>query len=187
MTIETILLRSRAVWYIAALTLHTLSAAPSSAAQLPTISGGTRVRIETLPTGEKITGTLFAQTADSIAIASGGLVRVLPSESIARMQVSSGRSHTQGAYHGMRLGTLIGGATGAVIFGTTYASYPGPKQPSELLAFIAASAFSGAFYGAIIGGAVGSESWTPVYNNRVSVAVRGPSRGATGIGLSLRL
>lgn len=187
MTIETMLLHSRAVWYIAALTLHTLSAASSSAAQLPTISGGTRVRIEAQPTGEKITGTLFSQTADSIAIASGGLIRVLPTESIARMQVSSGRSHTHGAYRGIQMGTLIGGGTGAVIFGTTYASYPGPKQPAELLAFVAASALSGAFYGAIIGGAVGSESWTPVYNNRVSVAVRGPSRGATGIGLSLKL
>lgn len=159
--------------------------AQDACAQIPMISGGTHVRIEAQPTGEKITGTVFSQNADSIAIAAGGVVRVLPLESIARMQVSSGRSHAHGAYRGMQLGALIVGGAGAVI--SSYASYDGPKRPSDLLGFVAASAFTGAFYGAIIGAAVGAESWTPVYNSRVSVAVRHPSGAATRMGVSLRL
>jgi hypothetical protein len=169
-----------------ALLLRALAGAPIAGAQLPTISGGTHVRVHTSQRSEALQGTLVSQTADSIGIVRDNSLQMIPAASVVAMDVGSGRSHTRGAYRGAKMGTLIVGGTFAVILGTSYATYDGPKEPADLVGFIAAFALSGAFYGAIIGGAIGTETWAAAYPRRVAFAVQPQPNGATGLGMSLK-
>jgi hypothetical protein len=154
--------------------------------QIPTLSGGTRIRLAIQNSDAIIQGTVFSQVADSIRIASGDVVQVVPTASIVAMQVGSGRSHTRGALVGLKRGAIIVGGAGAVLFGSGYATYEGQKQPSDLAGLIAVSAYAGAFYGAIIGAAIGSEQWTNVYPERVAMTLAPVPNGRTGVGVSLR-
>ena len=157
-------------------------------AQLPVLSGGTHVKLWLGPDQPKIKGTIFSQTADTLRVASNGAVRVVPTSMVGGVEIGGGRSHTGGAVRGAKIGALIVGGAGAVLFGASYAAYDGEKQQhsSDVVAFIAASALSGAFYGAIIGAVVGTEAWTPVYPARVAISVTRPNDHSTGLGLSFK-
>ncbi len=155
-------------------------------AQLPVLSGGTHVKLWLGPDQPKIEGTVFSQTADTLRVTSDGVVRVVPISMVGGVEVGGGRSHTAGAVHAAKVGAIIVGGAGAVIFGSSYATYDGEKHPGDLVAFVAASAFTGAFYGAIIGAIVGSEAWTPVYPARVALSVTRPNARTTGVGFSFK-
>src|SRR4051794_10142149 len=86
-----------------------------ASAQVPTLSGGSHVRVWTQ--SGIYDGTVFSQTADSIRIAKGDQVVIIPTAYVVGVQVTSGRSHARGALQGLKRGTLIVGGTGAAIFG----------------------------------------------------------------------
>jgi len=167
-----------------AVLLHALAGVPIIGAQLPTISGGTHVRVHTQQRSDVLEGTLVSQTADSIGVVRGDRLQMIPSVSVVAMDVGSGRSHARGAVHGMKMGTLIAGGTSAVLFGVSYASYDGPKHLADLAWVTSVFAFSGTVYGAIIGGAIGSETWVSAYPRRVAFAVQPRVNGASGLGVS---
>jgi len=164
----------------------TLMLATPARGQLPVISGGTHVKLWLGPDQPRIKGTLFSQTVDTVRVTSDGEVRVIPTSMIGGVEVGGGRSHTAGAWRGAKIGAMILGGAGAVIFGSSYAAYEGKKQPGDLAAVVVASALSGAFYGAIIGAIAGSEAWTPVYPARVAVSLARPTPNATSVGLSFK-
>jgi hypothetical protein len=155
-------------------------------AQLPVLSGGTHVRLWLGPNQPKIEGTVFSQTADTVRVTSDGAVRVVPISMVAGVEVGGGRSHSAGALRGAKLGAIILGAAGLVIFPLSYDTYDGEKHSSDLIGLVGASAFAGAFYGAIIGGIAGAEGWTPVYPVRVALLVTRPNSRTTGVGLSFK-
>src|SRR5678815_4252218 len=86
--------------------------ARSAHGQVPTLSGGTRVRLAVQNSDAIIQGTVFSQTGDSLRIARGDVVEVVPVSSITAMQVSGGRSHTRGAFVGLKRGAVIVGGAG---------------------------------------------------------------------------
>lgn len=154
-------------------------------AQTPAIALGTRVRIE-MHDKSRIEGTLMAQSAESLAMASPRSVHTgVSSEFIARVRRGEGRSHGHGAVKGIKIGAgIVGGATAIIFSGAALASGEAQGEALGVVAvFTFAGALSGAFYGAIIGGVVGAEKWTTVYTapHRVSLA---PPPGTTpGIGI----
>lgn len=162
------------------------SAPAAIAAQAPTIPLGTRVRVE-MQGKIKVDGTLMSQTEDSIIVSSPGTLRtVVASESVARIRVSEGRSHAQGAVRGMKIGTVVAGGGVALIFGAAYIeSTENNKSIALLFAFVAAGAVTGAMYGAAIGGIFGAERWTTVYSSPVRVSFRPAQSGAPGVGVSI--
>jgi len=164
----------------------TLAFAPPIQAQLPTLSGGTRVKLWLGPDQPKIQGTVFSQTADTLRVASDGAVRVVPISMIGGVEVGGGRSHSAGAARGAKVGAVIVGGVGVLLCTTAYESFDGETHPSDIVAIVGAAALTGAFYGAIIGGIIGAEGWTPVYPVRVAVLLNHPTSRATGLGLSFK-
>jgi hypothetical protein len=159
---------------------------PSLSAQLPTMSGGTRVRLAITEPAVTVQGTVFSQSADTLLLAGDGGVRAVPVARIAHVSVGGERSHSAGAWRGAKLGALIFGGVGLAAFGASSSSVDEPHAAGDLVGLVTASALSGAFYGAIIGAAVGAETWTPVYDSRLSMSVSSPRDGSRKIGLSLK-
>ena len=155
------------------------------AAQAQPIPLGSRVRIE-MHDKSRIEGTLMAQSAESLAVASPRAVRTgISSEYIARVRRSEGKSHAHGAVKGLKIGAGIGGGMATLIFGG--AMLAGGSVTGDDFSFVAGAMFGGVFggalYGVIIGGIVGAEKWTTVYTTPQRVSLVPAPGTAPGIGI----
>ena len=153
-----------------------------TAAQVPTIPPGTRVRVETQQK-TRAEGALMSQTSDSIIVATRRATRTaVASAAVTRIAVSSGRSSAHGAFWGMKLGAAVGGGAVALLFTGFAGGLPG----FQILPYAVVGAAIGGTYGAAAGSIRGVERWSAVYSapNRVSF---GPFQGgAPGVGVSIR-
>ena len=163
-----------------------LVSACSLNAQIPTLSGGTRVRLWTRGAGAAISGRVFSQTGDTIRIASNEVVHTVPTASIARIDVGSGRSRGAGAIRGARIGALSLGGFCLVVCGGAYLADTDHNNFGDFVVFVGAFAYSGAFYGAIIGAIAGTERYATAYPDRVALRIAPVTGGKRQIGLALR-
>lgn len=169
------------------------------AAQTPAIAIGTRVSVD-MHDKSRIEGTLMAQSAESLAVASPRAVRTgISSEHVARVRRSEGKTHARGAVKGLKIGTIIGGGFAAYFAlvitertGTDARSaYDGPRTgegsaydgPETVAGLATLMVASGAFYGVIIGAIVGAEKWTTVYTTPQRVSLVPAPGTAPGIGI----
>ena len=155
-------------------------------AQVPTLSGGTRVRLWTRGSGGAITGGVFSQTGDTIRIASNEVVHIVPTASIARMDVGTGRSRGAGAIRGIKIGALAMGAFGLVVGSTAYFADSSGGNYGTVLGFVGLSAYSGALWGAIIGAIVGTERFATAYSEHTALRIEPVTGGKRQIGLAVR-
>lgn len=155
-------------------------------AQIPTLSGGTRVKLWTRGTDAAITGRVFSQTGDTIRIASNEVVHVVPTTSIARIDVGSGRSRGAGAIRGAKIGALSMGGFCLVVCGIAYLADSTHEDFGSLAGFVGLSAYSGALWGAIIGAIVGTERFATAYSEHVALRIEPVVGGKRRIGLALR-
>jgi|GEM_PF-7014313 len=148
------------------------------AAQPPAVALGRRVRIEAV--GQKpLTGTLIAQTADSLVIAGARGARApVTTAALVRIRVSKGRSHSRGALVGLGYGSaILGGAFGALVLGS--------DMPDMMAIAVAVGGLYGGVLGAGIGALIGREQWTDVSVSPARVRVRLAPRNVPGVGLSV--
>ena len=158
----------------------------TSAAQLKTIPSGTRVRIES-DGALAVTGKLVEQTADSIIVTVHQARSALPVAAISRLRMSEGRSRTEGANRGMKIGAITLATSTALIMGTAYLTDSSEdKDPALLLAFIPMGGMVGALYGTVIGFVIGRERWTTVYLRPVNVELEPMPGGRFGVGAKIR-
>jgi len=153
--------------------------APAVGAQLPAIVAGNRIRVET---GQppKLAGTFLSKTTDSLFLAYQGASRAVEWATITRISTSGGRSHSEGAWRGIKIGASIGAVAALGIFGSAWLiSSAEVDQLPWLTVLVASGALSGTLYGAIIGGLVGAEEWNSVYT-------RSAPQRTPGIGLALK-
>jgi hypothetical protein len=172
---------------VAAMRRHVLSILlllpAAGEAQVPSLIPGSRVRVESRAFRKELEGTVMAQTADSVTIASVGAVKtVLAHSSIYRVRVSEGKSHGAGAVKGAKIGAGIGGVLGLAL-GFAAAEIEGNQALVLPVTMLYAS--SGALWGLGIGGIVGAEKWTTVHASPLRLAVGRAQSGATTLGLSM--
>jgi len=170
------------------------NAAALAAAQVPTIPVGTRVRVEAPGPNTRLTGTVTAQSADSIAIETTEATRTVSLAWVRRVDVSRGVSHRDGAIRGMKIGGLALGGTIAALLLAGYFASPdnncgGADEcfnfgPAPVL-LVPVAAIVGGVSGAVIGSLVGAEHWDSIYPTRARVSVWPTGNGAVAIGLSL--
>ena len=163
-----------------------LVSACSLNAQIPTLSGGTRVRLWKRGAGAAISGRVFSQTGDTIRIASNEVVHTVPTASIARIDVGSGRSRGAGAIRGARIGALTMGGFCLVVCSAAYLADSSAGDFGSLAGFVGLSAYSGALWGAIIGAIVGTERFATAYSEHVALRIEPVTGGKRQIGLALR-
>lgn len=151
---------------------------------------GVRVRVEA-PGAPRVTGVVHAVTPDSIVLfAEPGATRLgIPRSAISRLEVSQGRSASDGAKKGALWGGGIFGGLGLIMAALIDSDTSNPTNdqygssgftsPYAVAVLIGAE---GAGIGAIIGGFVKSEKWDTV-NVRPMVGM-----GVNGLklGFSLR-
>ncbi len=136
--------------------------AGTAAAQLPAVSPGLRVRIESSATPDRITGTLLAQRADSLDVVrqnpdrgskwnSGSGVRVMVSTADVRsLAVSAGRNRRSGV---ITWGLLCGLSWGLFAY-----IQSGGSSEITVPHTLAAAALGGA-----LGNAFAREKWVSVF------------------------
>ena len=157
----------------------------SIAGQATAIPLGARVQVETHDEAS-ITGTLMSQTEDSVIVATPEAPRVVASwESVARVQVSDGRTRTRGAVRGMKVGAAVGGGIIAITFGVAFLGAR-DANVGDLFAYVGSGAVVGAVYGAAIGSLVRAERWTTVYAGPTQVSFLPTLSGVPGVAGSIR-
>jgi hypothetical protein len=137
-----------------------------AAAQVPTLAVGSRLRVYQ-PAVSRIEGTLMAQTADSLTVASVRATRALiPSARVGRIQVSEGEKASAGALKGAKIGGVLGLA-GGLFLAALASDLDSGFRGEDFAVLSVAGMFNGALYGAVIGAVVGAEKWTTVYRSGV--------------------
>ena len=183
---------ARSVVPAAALLAVVLLPAPSHAQVGPPLQPGQRLRVTAMAPGRfsgVIEGQLLKIGADSISLADsdGPAVTELPTSSITRVEVSSGRRrHTKlglliGAGAGILAGALVWSGLSEVGCGTEGEPFTDcPRDPAGGAVTFAVSAGLGALTGALIQ----TDRWVdvPVSRLRVSLA---PARSSRGIAMGL--
>ena len=155
------------------------------AAQAQPIAIGTQVRIE-MHDKSRIEGTLMAQSAESLSVASPrGVHTGISSEYIARVRRGDGKSHAQGAVNGLKIGAGIGGGMATLIFGGAILAGGDVSTGAlgSVAGYVFGGVFGGALYGVIIGAIVGAEKWTTVYTTPQRVSLVPAPGTAPGIGI----
>ena len=171
-----------------------LTEAAVAPAQVPTIPPGTRVRLAAPRPNDGLAGTVRSQSADSIAIETDGLTRVVSLASVRRIDVSEGRSRRYGAVRGMKIGAIGLGGTVGVLLVAGWVAQPdnncgGADQCFDAMAalpyLVPAGALIGGLAGAAIGTIAGAERWSRLYPPPVRVSILPARNGVTTLGLSL--
>jgi hypothetical protein len=163
-----------------------LLAVPAAAgAQLRDVLPGSRVRVQSVSSDQRVEGTLMSHSPDSMVVAVSGAVRTaLPYVSVSRLQVSHGKSRGAGAIRGMKIGAMIGGGTALLLA----ASLSGTEEIAleDVVAVTGVYAISGGLWGLAIGSLVGAEQWRTVYADpsRRSVAATTPIRPSVALRFS---
>jgi len=182
-------MRYRALHTITAIVWCSAMAIPradAQLAQLVELQPGARVRVQAPGVvAGPLEATVVARARDTVTLTTSRGTRVpVPLAAITAVEVSRGRSHRDGAVHGLAWGTGVGLATGllsAIVDDAASASCAGEPcandgTPGEI---VAASFMTGAALGASIGAILGAEHWErltiPTY-----VAVR-PSRAGLAL------
>ena len=154
---------------VAALALSAASVGGAQWAPEP----GHRVRVE-LRDGLSLTGRVHALTADSVWLRVEGAMSLaaVPRDSLVAFRSSLGRSHGAGARRGARIGALVGGGLGLLVFGAGVAADATGHCgdcffPASLITGVygAGLLVVGTTSGLAVGALVGRERWGP----RVSV------------------
>jgi len=170
----------------------TMVTAVIASAQLPTIPVGTRVRVSAASPNGDVVGDIVSESADSIGVDTRAGTRFVPLATVKRLDVSMGRSHSEGGSRGLAIGAIGGGAIVATLLAVGHFTYD-DKCPAEEcldplpfgLVLVPAGIVAGSIAGAIVGALAGSEQWHTAYIvlPRVSIA---PRERAAHVGLALR-
>jgi hypothetical protein len=150
-----------------------------SEAQPPTIAPGQRIKVETFRPS-KVSGTMLSQTDDSLFVGHKNASQGIEWAAIRRISASNGKSHSEGAWRGIKVGAAAGTGIALVIFGGAWlVESREVDQLPWVAVFTGAGTITGVVYGAIIGGAIGAEAWRTVYT-------RPMPKPAPGLGLTFR-
>lgn len=169
---------------IAALSLIAISPA---AAQVSELQPGARVRVSAPGlVADDYVGVLLQRAGDTLVVAGTNLAQVrLPESKISSLEISRGKSRTDGAIQGVKWGAPILGLMGLLLFNAgSDVSCTGTCTVNEYDRASIALAFAGAgaFYGAGIGALIGKERWEDFdLGVRTSVRVH---HGRVGVGLA---
>lgn len=148
-----------------AVALLTVALALPLAAQMTEVQPGARVRVQApgVVAGTYV-GTVLRRTADTVVLGGPNVVPLsVPFASITSLEISRGKSRTDGAIVGMKWGVpILAASGGALAYAATTSDNCRTCEPvnsGDVVGFIALSAMAGAFYGAGIGAIVGRERW----------------------------
>lgn len=129
---------------------------------------GARVRLDAPGyVASEYVGTVLAHTGDTIRVVNGdgGAQLVIPMSRIRSLEISRGKSHTEGAITGMKWTVPIMATFGAVVAATARCGNdPDCREPTfgDRVGFTGFFALSGAMWGAGIGAIIGREHWVPM-------------------------
>lgn len=162
-------------------------------AQVPTVPVGTRVRIDVGLPNQELVGKVEFQAADIIAVETNGGTLSVPVSVVKRIDVSAGRSHSNGARRGFAIGALGLGGTVAGFLVVDHFAWDANNcagdECIDALAFapilVPLAAMVGGFAGGVIGILAGSEQWYGMYAATPRVSIAPQRHGVTNIGLSL--
>jgi hypothetical protein len=130
------------------------------------IQPGARVRI-TAPgiVAGRYVGTVLSRSGDTVTVGSpNSLPLALPTSRIASLEISRGKSRSEGAKRGIRWGAPIGLALGLLTIGFSDACYDCVNRSDDVgsrVAWVGVNGASGALWGAGIGALIGRERWEP--------------------------
>lgn len=159
------------------------------AAQSSELQPGARVRVEApgIVAGT-FEGTIVQRLTDTLVIGASNASAIhIPMSRISSLEISRGKSRSDGALAGMKWGVPIMAATGAA-FGIAAVNSDNcrtcePFSGGEAVAATAVFALVGAIYGAGIGALIGREHWeTFDLAPRTSLRLQ---RSRIGIGVAL--
>jgi hypothetical protein len=171
----------------------TLVNATIAAAQVPTIPVGTRVRVNAAWPNTDVVGRVESQRADTIAVETYAGTRFVPLVAVKRIDVSVGRSHSDGTVRGMKIGAIgVGGTVAFFLVALHFVSDGdncGGDECTDALALAPVLIPTGVVVGGVVGGVIGllagSEQWDGLYFAPPRVSMLPQRGGATRIGLSL--
>lgn len=157
-------------------------------AQVAELGVGTRVRLRAPEVvAGRLTGVVIARGADSLTVTRDNAAPVtLRLGQVTALDVSRGRSRSQGALKGALWGGGVMAVLGALVLDAQTCTGTGPSANCEEVSraeSVGYGAVSGAMIGAIIGVFVGSEHWQRLtLPARVGVA---PAGGGVRVGVAL--
>ena len=129
------------------------------------IQPGARVRIIApgIVAGRYV-GTVLSRSGDTLTVGSpNGLPFALPSSRITSLEISRGKSRSDGAKRGMKWGAPIGLVMGLLTVGFADDCYGCSNRTDNAwgsgIAWVGLNAVSGALWGAGIGALIGRERW----------------------------
>jgi len=146
---------------------------------------GARLRIEApgIVAGNHV-ATMLSRSGDTITVGSpSSLPIAIPISSISTLEISRGKSHSQGALRGLEWGAPIGAVLGLVSLPMVHGCRDcDPQELPNDAAWVAINAVGGAVWGAGIGALIGRERWDAFDVSRHAALGARPS----GVALAIR-